>query len=86
MKRYLYPRNLKAVTRMWLWGLRDFTILGIAAMLSVFALVKLGTMIPAALTLCFGFLTVRLEETTILDFIRWAARFLISTQQYYEWR
>ena len=86
MKRYLYPRNLKAVTRMWLWGLRDFTILGIAAMLSVFALVKLGTMIPAALTLCFGFLTIRLEETTILDFIRWAARFLISTQQYYEWR
>lgn len=86
MKRYLYPRNLKAVTRMWLWGLRDFTILGIAAMLSVFALVKLGTMIPAALTLCFGFLTVRLEETTILDFIRWAARYLISTQQYYEWR
>ena len=86
MKRYLYPRNLKAVTRMWLWGLRDFTILGIAAMLSVFALVKLGTMIPASLTLCFGFLTVRLEETTILDFIRWAARYLISTQQYYEWR
>jgi hypothetical protein len=86
MKRYLYPRDLKAVTRMWLWGLRDFTILGIAAMLSVFALVKLGTMIPAALTLCFGFLTVRLEETTILDFIRWAARYLISTQQYYEWR
>ena len=86
MKRYLYPRNLKAVTRMWLWGLRDFTILGIAAMLSVVALVKLGTMLPAALTLCFGFLTIRLEETTILDFIRWAARFLISTQQYYEWR
>jgi hypothetical protein len=71
---------------MWLWGLRDFAILGIAAMLSVVALVKLGTMIPAALTLCFGFLTVRLEETTILDFIRWAARYLISTQQYYEWR
>ena len=86
MKRYLYPRNLKAVTRMWLCGLRDFAILGIAAMLSVVALVKLGTMIPAALTLCFGFLTVRLEETTILDFIRWAARYLISTQQYYEWR
>jgi hypothetical protein len=71
---------------MWLWGLRDFAILGIAAMLSVVALVKLGTMLPAALTLCFGFLTIRLEETTILDFIRWAARFLISTQQYYEWR
>ena len=86
MKRYLYPRNLKAVTRMWLWGLRDFAILGIAAMLSVVALVKLGTMLLAALTLCFGFLTIRLEETTILDFIRWAGRYFISTQQYYEWR
>lgn len=86
MKRYLYPKNLKAVANMWLWGLRDFTILGIAAMLSIVALVQIKTLIPAALTLCFGFLTIRMEDTTIMDYIRYAARYFISTQQYYEWR
>lgn len=86
MKQYLYPKNLKATTTMWLWGLRDFAILGIAAMLSIVALVQLGWIIPAALTLCFGFLTIRRDDTTILDYIRYAFRFFISTQQYYEWR
>lgn len=86
MKRYLYPKNLKAVANMWLWGLRDFAILGIAAMLSIVTLIYLKTLIPAALTLCFGFLTIRLDETTILDFITYAARYFITTQQYYEWR
>lgn len=86
MKRYLYPKNLKAVANMWLWSLRDFAILGIAAMLSIVILIYLKTLIPAALTLCFGFLTIRLDETTILDYITYAARYFISTQQYYEWR
>lgn len=86
MKRYLYPKNLKAVANMWLWGLRDFAILGIAAMLSIVTLIYLKTLIPTALTLCFGFLTIRLDETTILDYITYAARYFITTQQYYEWR
>ena len=86
MKRYLYPKNLKAVANMWLWGLRDFAILGIAAMLSIVTLIYLKTLIPAALTLCFGFLTIRLDETTILDFFTYSARYFITTQQYYEWR
>lgn len=86
MKRYLYPKNLKAVANMWLWSLRDFAILGIAAMLSIVILIYLKTLIPAALTLCFGFLTIRLDETTILDYITYAARYFITTQQYYEWR
>lgn len=86
MKRYLYPKNLKAVANMWLWSLRDFAILGIAAMLSIVTLIYLKTLIPAALTLCFGFLTIRLDETTILDYITYAARYFITTQQYYEWR
>lgn len=31
MTQYLYPQNLKATANMWLWGLKDFAILGIAA-------------------------------------------------------
>lgn len=86
MTRYLYPQNLKATANLWLWSLRDFAVLGIAALLSIVILVQLRWMLPAAATLCYGFLTIRTDDTTILDFIRYAGRFFITMQQYYEWR
>lgn len=86
MTRYLYPQNLKATANLWLWGLRDFLILGVCALLSIVILVETGFALPLALTFCFGFLTIRLDDTTILDFIRYAVRYFITQQQYYEWR
>lgn len=86
MTTYLYPQNLKATANLWLWGLRDFAILCVAALLSVLALVQLHFMVPAALTLCFGFLTIRMEDTTVLDFLRYAVSYFISSQQSYDWR
>ena len=86
MTQYLYPQNLRAEARLWLWSLKDFAILGIAALLSVVALARLATVLPAAVTLCFGFLSIRMDETTVLDYLRYATRYFISTQQYYEWR
>lgn len=86
MKHYIYPQNLKATANLWLWGMRDFVILSIAALLSAVVLVQLGWLLPAALTLCFGFLTIRREDSTILDFVRWAIRYFITTQQLYSWR
>lgn len=83
---YLYPQNLKATANLWLWGLRDFVILCIAALISVTMLVYLRVMTPAAVTLCFGFLTIRLDDTTVLDFIRYAVHYFISTQQEFYWR
>ena len=86
MTQYIYQQNLKAVANMWLWSLKDFVILGIAALLSIVILVELGLVLPAAVTLVYGFLTIRMDETTILDFLKYAIRYFISTQQYYEWR
>ena len=85
MTQYLDPQNLKATANRWLWSLRDFAILCIAVLLSALALVQLGMFIPAAVTLCFGFLTIRMDDTTVLDYMRYAVRYLISTQQYFEW-
>ena len=42
--------------------------------------------LPLVLTAVFAFLTIRHEGTSILDFIRYAAAFLLTKQQYYEWR
>lgn len=86
MTRFLYPQNLKAKANMWLWGMRDFIILGICALLSIVAAVELGWLMPAAGTLCFGFLSIRKDDMTILDFIKYAVRYFITAQQYYEWR
>ena len=86
MTQYLYPQNLKATANMWLWSLKDFAVLGVAALLSIVMLVQLKFFIPAVATLCFGFLTIRMDDTTVLDFLKYAVRYFISTQQYFEWR
>lgn len=43
-------------------------------------------MIPLVITVLFSFLTIRVDGSSILDFLRRAACFLILQQQYYEWR
>ena len=86
MTQYIYPQNLEASASLWLWSLRDFGILAVAALLSVLALVQLRIFHPAAAVLCYGFLTIRMDDTTVLDFMKYAVRYFLSTQQYYEWR
>lgn len=86
MKQYLYPKNLKSKANLWLWGMRDFILLCASALLSIFALVEMGWLIPAALTLCFAFLTVRKDEMTVLDYLKYAIRYFLTDQQYYEWK
>ena len=86
MTRYLYPQNLKAKANLWFWSLKNFCILGIVALISIVILVNTGIFFPAVLTLCYGFMTIQLDETTILDFLTYAVRYFISTQQYFEWR
>lgn len=86
MRVYIYPQNLKASANIWFWTLKDFVSLAVAALFSVVLLVELRWMLPAALTLCFAFLTIRYDDTAVIDFIKYAVRFFITTQQHYEWR
>lgn len=86
MTTYLYPQNLKATANLWLWGAAGFCH-------PVYRNTTVGAgpgaarlFVPAAVTLCFGFLSIRMDDTTVLDFMRYAVRYFISTQQYFEWR
>lgn len=83
---YLYPKNLKAKANMWLWGLKDFLILCILLLISAFALVKLGWLIPMAITLCYGFLTIRKDDATVMNFIMFSVKYFLTEQQMYKWR
>ena len=86
MRTYLYPQNLKAVANLWLWSLRDFAIMAVAALIAVVILVNGGGLIPLVIVLLWGFMTIRMEDTTILDYLRYAVKFFISTQQQFIWR
>ena len=61
-------------------------IIGIALILSILALSQMKIFLPLAVTLVFAFLTIRLDDQTVLDFIGRGFRYFVSAQQYYEWR
>lgn len=87
MKRqYIYPQNMRTQVKLWFWTLRDIIILGVALTVSVISWAKLNFIVPAALTVLYGFLTIRMDEYSILDFIKRAWRYFVSTQQYFEWK
>ena len=69
---YIYPEHLKARAVMWLWQLRDLTVIGVGVLFSV-------------LTAAYAFLTIRFEDTSILDFISYACAYFFR-QQFFEWR
>ena len=74
---YIYPDNLAAKATLWLWELKDLAIIGIGFLIGIFSLVRTGALLPLALVVAYGFL---------LDFIRYAAAYFFTRQQYFEWR
>ena len=84
---FIYPDNLTAKAKLWLWELRDIAVIGVGALLSVLVLAKLGWVPPLVLTFLYGFLSIQLEgSSSILQFLHSAIRFLFLQQQQYEWR
>ena len=83
---FIYPENLKAKPMLWLWELRDIGIIGVSFLLSVLALAQGVGMPPLVITVLYAYLAIREDGSSILDFLRRAACFLLLEQQYYEWR
>ena len=83
---FIYPDNLTAKATMWLWELKDLAVVGVGLLLSVVALAWAGFLLPMVLTVLYAFLSIRMEDASILDFLRNAVCFLFLRQQFYEWR
>lgn len=83
---YMYPDNLKSAPMLFLWRLKDLTIIGIGALISVFAVSQTGFTLPIVITVSFAFLAIRFEDTSILDFIKYSVKFFFAEQQEYRWR
>ena len=82
---YIYPDNLTPKASLWLWTLRDLASIGIGSLISVFALSQLGFFVPVVLTAAYAFLSIRMDDTSILDFLRYAVRYFLIQQQNYSW-
>ena len=83
---YIYPDNLKAKPMMWFWSLKNFVILAVLALIAVVCLIHFHKIAPCVVVLVYGFLTINVDEMTILDFLKYAVRYFLTTQQEYEWR
>ena len=86
MKTYIYPENLRADVKLWFWSVRDFIIICVEIILSVIVIAKLWNVIPAAVTMCYAFLTIRADDSAIIDYIFNAAKYFIASQQIYFWK
>ncbi len=85
-KQYYYPRNMRTKAKLWFWTLGDIIILGVVLTVSVISWVKLGFVLPLVGTVLFGFLSMRIDDDSVIDYIGRAWRFFISRQQYFEWK
>ena len=86
MKTYIYPQNLKARSQLWLWSIRDFLIICLLLILSVVIFTQIWSFLPFAVTAMFAFLSIRFDDTTIIDYIVCAFRYFVSAQQIFYWK
>lgn len=75
---YIYPQNMRAAAKIWLWTMKDFAIIFIAALLSAVFITQAGFFIPAAMS-------IRLDDTSVMDYIKCAVSFFLTSQQEYRW-
>lgn len=75
---YTYPDNLKVVSTLWLLQLRDITLGGLISVIGAALWAQFGSYFVAAMVALYLFLTICLEDTCVLDFIRKACVFFYS--------
>lgn len=81
MRTYIYPENLRANVKLWFWNIRDFCIICAGIFVSALLFAKLGMVAPLALTACFAFMSLRTEDTAIMDYMFNAVKFFLCSQQ-----
>ena len=83
---YIYPDNLKAKATMWLWELKDLAVIGILVLSSVFGFAYAKLWFPLIFAGVYAFLTIQVEDISILKFNRYACAYFLVEQQSFEWR
>ena len=82
---YIYPDNLSAKPVLWFWELRDMAVIGIAGIFAAALLTAFSLLFPIALTAAYAFLTMRIGDTSVKEYLFKSCAFFLWGQQYYEW-
>lgn len=81
---YLYPENLKAKPMLWFWELQNVMIIGIGTIISILILSQTGFFVPIVIVSVYAFLAIKFDDTSILDFLKYACSYFLK-QQLFEW-
>lgn len=84
--RYIYPDNMKSKASLFLWRLRDMIAIILGVILSITAIATIHFVYPLALVAAYAFLSIRLDDKSICDYITYAFQFCVSKQQLFYWR
>lgn len=83
---YIYPENLRAKATLGLWELRDIMIIGGALVPGIVIYTRTRMMLFIIVAAVYAFLSIKLDDISIMDFIKYATAFFITEQQRFEWR
>ena len=83
---FIYPENLSQKPKLWLWHLKDIAFIGIFGMISIFLYMQIDLVVPGAIVITYAIMTVRFDDVSILDFIVYALKYFIFSQQEFKWR
>ncbi len=86
MTTYIYPQNLKSSANLWFWKLKDFSIICISLLISILIFAQSKSPIFLAIVIAYAILTIRFDETAVIDFIKYSSKYFISSQQKFIWK
>ncbi len=79
---YIYPENLKAKATLWFWSLSDLLVIGILCAVSFFFLSVFGIPYLLMASILFAILTIRVDDYSIMEFLKAAVRFFFKQKLY----
>ena len=79
---YIYPENMTAKAMLWLWTLKDLAISGCLLLVGFVLCAQFGSYAVLVCGATYAFLTIRVDDTSILDFLQYACRFCFGQQQF----
>lgn len=85
-KIYIYPENLRSTVKLWFWNVRDFCILCAGVIVGFLLLARFWTFFPLAIVICYAVLTLRVDDSAVIDYIHNAVNYFCLSQQEYQWQ
>ncbi len=82
---FMYPKDLRSKAKFIIWEFKDIIVATLMLLFSVFIFTKTGVILFISITGVYIFLTANIEDMSVRNYIIYAFRFLISSQQKFLW-